>query len=70
MDLGLNQAALASSREVFYEGSERPRSVLDECWMSDWLYLCDIHHTIAAMNMSHMTHMTCMEVELDLLCGC
>ena len=31
MDLELNQAALASSREVFYEGSERPRSVLDEC---------------------------------------
>ena len=32
MDLELNEAALASSREVFqYEGSERPRSVLDEC---------------------------------------
>ena len=31
MDLELNQAALASSRQVFYEGSERPRSVLDEC---------------------------------------
>ena len=31
MDLELNQVALALSREVFYEGSERPRSVLDEC---------------------------------------
>ena len=26
--------------------------------------MCDIHHTIAAMNMSHMTN---MEVELDFL---
>ena len=31
MDLELNQAALAPSREVFYEGSEHPQSVLDEC---------------------------------------
>ena len=31
IDLELNQAALALSREVFYKGSECPRSVLDEC---------------------------------------
>lgn len=31
MDLELNQAAPASSRQMFYEGSERPRSVIDEC---------------------------------------
>ena len=36
----------------------------------NWLYLCDIHHTIAVMNTSHMTLMTHMEVELDLLYGC
>ena len=37
---------------------------------SYWNWLCYIRHTIAAMNMSHMTLMMHMEVELELLYGC